>query len=45
MKKTIFTGNKKTEEVLIEGIIFAFGTCVFLTIIATFVIITLNFIR
>tara|TARA_R110002167_G_scaffold9284_2_gene42561 strand:- start:1907 stop:2044 length:138 start_codon:yes stop_codon:yes gene_type:complete len=45
MKKTIFTENKSFTDVIIEGFIFAIGSGTALTIIAAFVIITLNFLR
>ncbi len=38
MKKTIFENNKSFEEVLVEGILFAFGTSVCLLIVASFII-------
>ena len=44
-KETIFADNKTFADVLIEGVIFAIGSGVALTIIASFVIITLNFLR
>ena len=44
-KKTIFSGNKSFADVLFEGLLFAFGVCVFLTIIATCIIAFINLLN
>ena len=44
-KKTIFTDNKTFSEVLTEGILFALGTCIALTIIAGILTAFINLIH
>jgi len=44
-KNTIFSGNKSFTDVLFEGLLFAFGSCVFLTIIAGCIIAVINLIN
>ena len=44
-KETIFTDNKSFANVLFEGLLFAFGTCVFLTIIAGCIIAFINLLN
>ena len=45
MKKTIFTGNKKFTDVLMEAILFALGSAVALTIIAGCIIAFINLLN
>lgn len=40
--KTIFYGNKKASNVIIEGIIFALGTTTALTIISALIVAFIN---
>tara|TARA_R110002020_G_C15869283_1_gene737949 strand:- start:343 stop:564 length:222 start_codon:yes stop_codon:yes gene_type:complete len=44
-QKTIFADNKSFADVLFEGLIFAFGSCVFLTITAGLLIAFLNLLN
>ena len=44
-QKTIFSDNKTFSEVLFEGLIFAFGSCVFLTIVAGLLIAFINLLN
>lgn len=45
MKKTIFEGNKKTEEVIIEGIIFGVSATLILTFTAAIITLIINLIN
>ena len=44
-KKTIFADNKTFANVLFEGLLFAFGSCVFLTITAGLLIAFINLLN
>ena len=44
-KETIFADNKTFADVLFEGLLFAFGSCVFLTIVAGCTIAVINLIN
>ena len=44
-KETIFADNKSFADVLFEGLLFAFGSCIFLTIIASLIIAFINLIN
>jgi len=44
MKKTIFEGNKKTEEILIEAVIFGISATLILTFTAAIIFLIINLI-
>tara|TARA_R110002020_G_C16082348_1_gene757182 strand:+ start:184 stop:462 length:279 start_codon:yes stop_codon:yes gene_type:complete len=44
-KETIFADNKSFSEILVSGILFALGTSVFLTIIASCIIAFINLLN